>query len=225
MKRGKKRILHKKHNSKHEKKLMHRIIRHIRGRKISRKEQAIKRKNVLKAKPISKERKPFIRYEQKILVYRVLMILLIVLLAAYIVFFSNIVKRDCGNDLTCFNNAAVRCSGAKVEILKEANTYAYTILGPLKSDCVIEVKLKSMPLGTPVDFIEKLEGKSMQCSIPRSLLKETKIENMDNLIDYCSGQLKESFYAVLTDKMYALIIKNMANITNAVEKDLLKLSQ
>lgn len=196
----------------------HKIIHHIRHL-ISKKSKQLPEKNIVPVPiPIKKENKFLI------ITYKILTILLVISLIGYIIFFSNIIKRDCGNDVNCFNQASMKCSGAKLEALKDTNVYEYTIFGQVKGNCIIGIKLKKMAVGTPVSLVKKIEGKSMECGLPVGLLQEKSLDEMDNLVDYCSGRLKESIYEVLIDKMYALIIKNMANITKSVEKDILNLS-
>ena len=215
-------IGHTKHpaHKKKEKHIQHRhkIMHHIRYL-ISRKGRQLPKENVVPVPvPIKKENKSLI------ITYKILTILLVVSLIGYIIFFSNIIKRDCGNDVNCFNQASMKCSGAKVETLKDTNIYEYTIFGQVKDNCIIGIKLEKMAVGTPVSLIKKIEGKSMECSVPVSILQEKSLYDIDNLMDYCSGKLKESIYEVLIDKMYGLIIKNMANITKNVEKEILNLS-
>ena len=211
MKRGKIRITHKK-----------RILARHRNARRAERHKTIKhaeRNKTFKKKFIKKSL--FKKFNSiRPVVNRIAMVALIIFFIAYIVFFSNIIKRDCGNDINCFNNAAARCSGGKIELLKDINVYAYYIAGPLKSDCIIDVKLKFMAVGTPIEMKDKMEGKSMQCKIPKELLKANSIDKIDGLLAYCSGPLKESLYEVLIDKMYALIIKNMANITKNVQDEL-----
>ena len=147
---------------------------------------------------------------------------LVISLLAYAIFFGNILKRECGNDVNCFDELAKKCTGARLEALKDANIYEYTIKGQMGNDCGVNIKLKSMALGTPVDIVNKLEGKDAECKVPLALLKENRINEIENLLSYCSGTLKESVYEVIMDDMYELIIKNMGNITKIVEKDISK---
>ncbi len=155
---------------------------------------------------------------------KIFAVALIISLLAYAIFFGNILKRDCGNDIDCFDKLAAKCAGAKLEALKDANTYEYTIKGKIGNDCMANIKLKNMALGTPVNIVEKLEGKYAECKIPRALLVEKGMNDIEDLLSYCSGNLKESVYEVIMDDMYTLIIKNMGNITKMVEKDLSKFS-
>ena len=147
---------------------------------------------------------------------------LVISLLAYAIFFGNILKRECGNDVNCFDELAKKCTGARLEALKDANIYEYTIKGKIGNECGVSIKLKRMALGIPVDIVNKLEGKDAECKIPMALLKENRINEIENLLSYCSGTLKESVYEVIMDDMYELIIKNMGNITKIVEKDISK---
>lgn len=171
-----------------------------------------------------KEHKAANKTNYAVITYRLLAVLIIILLIGYVIFFSNIIKKDCGNDMNCFNQLSKKCSGARAEVLKDVNVYEYVVKGNIGSDCAVDVKLKRMAAGMPVDLKGKLEGKSMTCRIPRELLKETDLDSMSDLMNYCSGQLKEGLYEIIIDNMYGLVVKNMANITKTVQGDLLKLS-
>lgn len=154
-------------------------------------------------------------------VRNVLLILVIVFFIVFLIFFSGIVKKDCKDDLNCFNSKAYACKAAKVQTHINNNVYEFNIYGPSSNTCVIRATLVQMAQSVPLENREKLEGKEMTCRIPRSILKEQSIVEIKNIIDYCSGPLKEGLYEVLIDKMYSLIIQNLDAITKDVRKELI----
>ncbi len=119
-----------------------------------------------------KEHKAGNKINYAVIFYRLLAVLIIILLIGYVIFFSNIIKKDCGNDMNCFNQLSKKCSGARAEVLKDVNVYEYVVKGNIGSDCAVDVKLKRMAAGMPVDLKGKLEGKSMTCRIPNELFDE-----------------------------------------------------
>lgn len=80
-----------------------------------------------------------------------------------------------------------------------------------------------MAIGTDLDVKTLLEGKSMTCKIPKSKLSEIELDNMKDLLNYCTGPLKEGMYELLLKRMYALVVSQMSNIVKESEKVLSKL--
>jgi len=224
----------------------HKIIKHIRDKHhsirhkiishIKEKHPLIKHKikhdlpkdSSIKKEQMQNEPKPTLNKEKQskkfgIDLYRVAMVIVIIFFVSYVVFFGNILKKNCKNDENCFNQMAAKCSAAKADLLKDENKYEYAIETSIGPNCIINIKLKKMAVGTPADMASKMEGRSMKCTVPRDLLKKNNVNELDNFIDYCSGPLKDSVYEIITNRMYLLFIKNMANITSTVEKDLSKI--
>ena len=52
----------------------------------------------------------------------------------------------------------------------------------------------------------------MSCKIPKTLLAETNLDDLDNILQYCTGELKEGILELIIQKMYTLIIDNLDEI-------------
>ena len=79
-----------------------------------------------------------------------------------------------------------------------------------------------MGVGTPIELIDLFEGKSMECKIPIDKIKEIHINKMENVINYCTGPLKESIYELIIKKLYGLVVQNIGEILKEVDKELFK---
>ena len=136
------------------------------------------------------------------------------------VFYSGVLKKNCGQDSECFNERLQECKSSKFINVRENNLYEYEIKGDRGNKCELEIELKQMGIGTPIKLIEKFEGKSMTCLVPQSVIGDSDIEEIGNIINFCSGPLKEAIFELIIDRMYGLIIQNMGEIANEVRTDL-----
>lgn len=151
---------------------------------------------------------------------KTIIILIIIFLIAYILFFSNLIKKKCGEDQNCFNIMTQKCKASTFYTVKDGNYYKYIIKGSKNNACLINVKLEKMAIGSPVDLINSFEGKDMNCYIPKDRLTNLSLLNMENFLNHCSGPLKESIYELMIKKMYGLIIQNMGDIITEIQKQL-----
>lgn len=149
-----------------------------------------------------------------------LFILISVIFIIWVFFFSGIIKKNCEQDKECFNKALVECDHAKFINIKENNLYEYKIEGRRGNLCELRIQLKKMGVGTPIKLVEKFEGKSMVCLVPRSIIEDNNFEEIGNIINYCSGPLKEAIFELIIDRMYGLIIQNIGEIAAEVREDL-----
>ena len=62
----------------------------------------------------------------------------------------------------------------------------------------------------------------MLCLIPKSELSLININEVENLLKYCTGQLKEGIYEIIIKKMYSIIISNLGEILGEVQTSLIK---
>ena len=151
------------------------------------------------------------------------LLVLIAISLVWLVFFSGyFFKKNCVDDRTCFNASFSACEPAKFQTIQDSNFYRYTIHGFRGDSCRITVTLEKMAAGTPVQLIDKFEGKSMSCSIPRERLKEGSFEEVEDILNHCTGPLKEAIYELVIDRMYGLILQNFGEILDRVENDLFK---
>lgn len=72
--------------------------------------------------------------------------------------------------------------------------------------------------GSELALRASLEGKSMTCTIQRSRLQEQSFSDMDDLAEFCTGPLKEAMYEMIVQRMYALVISNLGNISLEARK-------
>jgi len=146
-----------------------------------------------------------------------LVVFSILIVIVFLAFFFGIVKKTC-TDEECFSDALKKCGMARYLKLQNYNYYRYTIEGTRGDECLINVELVKMALGSPQDKIDLFEGKGMTCRVPKkelSLMQSSKIEGM---LKYCSGPLKEAMYQLIIEKLYTLIVSNMGQIIGEIEE-------
>lgn len=145
---------------------------------------------------------------------RLIFLILLIILAIiwYLGFFSSCETEE------CFTNKLTDCKPTTYEKFQNSNLYIYKISRSFGSNCKLKVELKRMVAGADLDLVELLEGKSMTCKIPK---RETDaIENIDRLLNYCHGELKEGLQTVLLQRIYGLLIKDMSEILEKAEEGL-----
>ncbi|MDD5178493.1 MAG: hypothetical protein PHT54_04430 [Candidatus Nanoarchaeia archaeon] len=143
---------------------------------------------------------------------------LILIFLIWLIFFSGVFKKNCEQDETCFNERLMECKGTKFIAVRNGNIYNYLIEGRKKDFCILDIELKKMAVGTDLNLRGKLEGKSMKCYVPKDKLNEVK--EIEGLINYCTGPLKEGIYEVMIEKLYGLLIQNLGDIVGEVKKQL-----
>ncbi len=137
--------------------------------------------------------------------------LLLLVIIIIILFYLGIYQKTC-LDESCFEKALSKCSSAQYVKQRNNNLYVYTIFNSFKEDCNINIKLEKIAPGSDPDLVKLLEGKSMQCKIPKDILSSTYLDNLDNTLQYCHGELKEGILELIIKKMYTLIIENLDEI-------------
>ena len=136
------------------------------------------------------------------------LIFLLIVAGAYLI---GIFKKTCF-DNACFEQALTECSPADFIKVRNHNVYLYSITQSYFEECNVVIELKKIAPGTEPEFKERLEGKSMKCSIPKTVLQETSIDDLNQILKYCHGQLKEGILEIIIEKMYAQIIINLDSI-------------
>ncbi len=145
----------------------------------------------------------------------IFLFLIIVILSLY---FSNILKKNCGEDKACFNDALKRCSGAVLTSVSGGNIYIYESYSSFTDECNLKITMAKATPGSELNLRASLEGKSMKCIIQRSRLQEQTFSDMDDLAEMCTGQLKEAMYEMIVQRMYSLVIANLGNISLEARK-------
>lgn len=141
-----------------------------------------------------------------------LMVIGLIIVAGLIIYSSGIIKKDCGKDKDCFVDKLKDCKTAKVYLLKNDNVYSYTIGASYTTICNIYVKMERIALGADPEFERLLEGKEMQCKVPRDKLYTFKVDDFNSFINYCNGPLKEGLYELIIQRMYTLVVKELSGV-------------
>lgn len=152
---------------------------------------------------------------------KIVLVVVVIAVLIYVIFFSNLIKKNCGENKDCFDNALQRCKAARFITIKNNNIYSYTIKGSSFGKCVLVIKMEQAAIGTESEIKQLLEGKSMVCKIPKTETSKVKLEELEDLIGYCTGPLKEGMYELIIKRMYALVVKQMGGILTEA-KDVLK---
>jgi hypothetical protein len=145
-------------------------------------------------------------------------IALIILVGIFVLaYYTGFTREYCGSDTSCFEAKAASCSPAEVYTSNNNNVYYYKISPTITNKCLLKVKFVRAQEGTSYDHVSLLEGKSMTCKIPKKQLPNTNLIEMNNIMEYCSGPLKESLYELIIKRMYELVIINLAEIAEQAE--------
>lgn len=146
---------------------------------------------------------------------------IVIALVAAIVIGTNhygLLKKNCSQDKECFDEAFKKCKPAKITSVIDSNYYSYAIDGKRGGSCKVRVDLIKMGVGTSQEVVTALEGKGMTCNIPLERMRDVSFDTMPDILNYCTGPLKEAMYEQIIAKMYALIIKNLGPIVSEVKE-------
>ena len=124
-------------------------------------------------------------------------------------------EKDCQEDMDCFNKAMELCIPANVISEEEGSIFEYKIKGKEESSCLTTITINQVNSASGQEVIDLFEGKSMSCLIPR----ETTIGETNDVLDYCSGPLKESMYELIIQKMYTIVIQNLGETISELSKE------
>jgi hypothetical protein len=152
-----------------------------------------------------------------------LIILAIILTGIFFAaYYSGMTREYCGKDQDCFSENAKSCSPSEVYLSRSNNVYHYKLTPIIGNKCNLKITFERAQEGLPPEHIELLEGKSMNCNIPKSVLREKDLLKMDEIMPYCSGELKEALYELIVKRMYELIILNLGEIAEEA-KNIMKM--
>lgn len=143
----------------------------------------------------------------------IIVLTILVLLGLYFA----IVPKNCKNNESCFNNAQSLCRPAKFTVSQEGNIFEYRIIGQEVKKCVISLKLSKVSTTYSPELKNFFEGKEMRCSIDTEQLKISPIQETSNLLDYCTGPLKEATLEFMIKKLYGTITQNFGAILKEIE--------
>lgn len=121
-------------------------------------------------------------------------------------------EKDCGFSKECFENSFQKCEKAKVLLEEDKNIFEYKITGSKSNSCVVSVTITKLDPAASKEAVNLFQGKSMVCNIPRSQTFET-----ENILQYCSGPLKEAIYELIIQKLYGILAENLGDIISQVQ--------
>ncbi len=119
---------------------------------------------------------------------------------------------NCGKDEQCFQDKAFECKLAKLSTHISGNKYTFTIQGQTNNKCVVTAKLEKTNEQTQFAVKQALEGKAMVCEMPKELLQEKYITHIPDLMNYCTGPLKEALQTITIENMYEQVVRNLSTV-------------
>ena len=137
------------------------------------------------------------------LIYIILGIVIVLVIAAlaYVLLYTS----KC-SDMNCFKTNLWECKKASFTNYEENSTWQYIIRGMSGGECQIDVKAISLQMDVSIG---SLQGKTMTCYIPRSLLGSFMPEEK---LEYCHGILKEEIQKLIIEKLHLYIAQNIGQI-------------
>ncbi len=150
-----------------------------------------------------------------------IIILAIMIFIGFNFYYFGLIKKTCDSS-ECFLEYVKDCSPVKYGNLINNNKYKYEISRSFGSKCKLWVYLERASEGTDFETKEKLVGKSMRCLIPKDELAFVKVTEVNNLLQYCTGSLKEGIYEIIIKNMYNLILSNLGEVLSDVQTSLIK---
>ena len=143
-------------------------------------------------------------------------IILIIFLVIFLMFIFY--RTNCKNDIGCFNKQVSKCSiPAKVIVEREGNIFEYKSKWSVGENCNINVKMIKVGSGFRKELAKEVDGKSMTCKISKEGLKNDNFDEITDLVEYCSGGLKEGIYKVIIKNIYTIVLKNMDEFVDDIE--------
>ncbi len=143
-------------------------------------------------------------------------VLIVLVIMLFTLFYINLPK-NCEKDYeNCFSDNVSKCSKSKVLASKDDNLYRYEVVARKQDSCIVKVSLAKVSETQSLDLKKALEGKSMLCSLPMSLINTKDINSIENLNDYCTGQLKEAILEITLQKLYDVVVQNIGPVASEI---------
>jgi len=159
------------------------------------------------------------KQEKKRELYRYLAIFFGIVLIALILLYIYYPK-DCEYNKNCLDRSFKNCERARSFLVGGGNTYSYYIRGSSGDFCRIDIKAMEVAGSDPYTK-SLLENKAMSCRIPKADTN-VSISNTNNLLDYCTGPLKESMLEMIIKRLYEVIVSNIGQISLEMQNSLNK---
>lgn len=138
-------------------------------------------------------------------------LLVVIIFTGLILYFNY--EKDCGQDSTCFDSSASSCSRAKYTTQEDNNILEYKILGKEEGSCQVRVTILQVDPEADFNTIQQFEGKSMTCLLPEI----TSATESKDIINYCTGPLKEAMYELIIQKLYNYVAQNIGDIISELK--------
>ena len=113
-------------------------------------------------------------------------------------------------DITCFKESLWKCNKASFVNERANSTWLYKVEGFTSDTC--KVYVKSIFLKTDAATANALQGKEMECLIPKNILGSFMPEEK---IEFCHGILKEEIQRLIIENMNSYIAQNIGQINEA----------
>ncbi len=142
-------------------------------------------------------------------------IILIALILCYIYY-----PKYCDYNRQCLDKSFSNCERANSFLVLNGNTYLYSIKGYSGDYCKMDIKVMEAT-GSDAYTRSQIENKAMSCKIPKEDTN-VSVDNVNNMLDYCTGPLKESMLELIIKKLYEVIVANIGPITKEMQNSLNK---
>ncbi|MBI2671087.1 hypothetical protein HYX18_03880 [Candidatus Woesearchaeota archaeon] len=148
----------------------------------------------------------------------ILVVFMLIIIAYFI--FSVLFSVNCKQDRKCFDKRAASCMPASYLYENQENIFQYNVIGSsFNHTCAIGIKLlKTSPLSS-LETKQLFEGKSMTCKLPKEQLLIASVQETSNILNYCTGPLKEATLELMIKKLYGTIAQNLGAIINQISKN------
>ena len=142
-------------------------------------------------------------------------VLLFIFLVGY---YGGVFRYDCAEDKGCFNERLKRCSPAMLVSVENNNVYSYEVGKSIGGKCEITIGLERVEVGASPQVKRLLEGREMECSVPKDLLDTADVENFEAIFDYCHGLLKEGLYELIIQRMYSKVVSELSDVAEEAKR-------
>ena len=164
----------------------------------------MEKEELVKAFNLKSDKKPK-RVLEKRNKYLILGISLLVIILILIITLTHYQRCD---SLECVNKNLEKCKKT-VFAGGQGMIFGYVIEGKVDDSCIVDVELLQGELNNQDSLI--LEGKSMRCSIPKSVVILPESD-----LSYCHGELKEALQEQVIKQLHGYLVKNLGQINGDI---------
>lgn len=151
-------------------------------------------------------------------IVRIILLILLIFLGILILSYFSI--KECKTDEICFQESLSTERPSTFIKDNEGTIFLYHFEGCKKEFCQLQITISKVSYSYSEETRQLLEGKSMECTIPKSQLHPQTVTDLEQNIDYCSGPLKEAMYELMLQKIYGVIAKNLGTIIKEMKSSL-----